>query len=67
MITVYFHQEPVHLEAPVYISDFLQQYLTESSNFALMLNQYFIAKKDYATTLLQAQDRIELIRPMQGG
>ena len=35
--------------------------------FALALNENFIPKSQYADTLLNENDRIEIVAPMQGG
>lgn len=35
--------------------------------FALALNEHFVAKSQYANTLIAENDRIEIVAPMQGG
>ncbi|MBE0493477.1 MAG: sulfur carrier protein ThiS [Thiomicrospira sp.] len=35
--------------------------------FALALNQNFVPKSQYANTLINENDRIEIVAPMQGG
>lgn len=35
--------------------------------FALALNENFVPKSQYADTLLNENDRIEIVAPMQGG
>lgn len=36
-------------------------------NFAVAINEIFIAKADYFKTLLNNGDQIEIVQPMQGG
>ena len=35
--------------------------------FALALNENFVPKSQYADTLINENDRIEIVAPMQGG
>lgn len=35
--------------------------------FALALNENFVPKSQYANTLVNENDRIEIVSPMQGG
>lgn len=35
--------------------------------FALALNENFVPKSQYADTILNENDRIEIVAPMQGG
>ena len=35
--------------------------------FAVALNRQFVPKQDYAATVLQAGDAVEIVRPVAGG
>ena len=35
--------------------------------FAVALNQQFVPNQDYAATVLQAGDAVEIVRPVAGG
>ena len=54
------------LESPLYM-DALLNMLQPKTPFAISLNSKFIAKSNYASTLVQENDRIDIISPITGG
>jgi sulfur carrier protein len=49
------------------LADFLVSIEGGSKQFAVAVNERFIARVDYAEVHLKAGDRIELVTPMAGG
>ena len=39
----------------------------QQQNFAIAINETFVPRSQYATTLIQADDTLEIVAPMQGG
>ena len=56
----YIAQSPLNLEA-------LLNILQAKTPFAISLNSQFIAKSNYASTLVHENDRIYIISPVTGG
>lgn len=68
MIDIVLNGKRCQLAKVMTIEDFLQENLTDKNQcFALALNKAFLAKTDYAHTLLQEGDNIDIVVPMQGG
>lgn len=49
------------------IASLIESHIHVEGSFAIALNQQFIPKQAYASTILQEQDHIDVIIPMQGG
>ena len=67
MIRIYLNDQEYHLETLQSLHDFLKQNTTRDFNFAVAINTHFVPRPAWEKTLLQADDRIDLIVPMQGG
>ena len=53
-------------ESSIYL-DILLNILQPKAPFAISLNSHFVAKSNYASTLVQENDRIDIISPVTGG
>lgn len=66
MINVFFNDESQQIK-----SQSLQEFLLHKNHidlhFAIAINNQFIPRKAYSTTLLHEGDRVDIIVPMQGG
>jgi sulfur carrier protein len=49
------------------LADFLKTKNKLAANFAVAVNELFIAKSNYSAVALQNGDKVELVVPMQGG
>lgn len=67
MITIHLNDNPITVETPMNLRNFLLHHASDESGYAVALNRRFIAKSDYDNILLQNADKIELVRAMQGG
>lgn len=59
--------ETLTLEKPSSINDLLEQKGYNGKLIAVAVNNDFLPKSAYATTILQDNDKIEIVAPMQGG
>lgn len=59
--------EPRELERPVSAEQLLRQLGMMGPNVALALNEDFVPRSNYGTTLIDDGDRLEIVAPMQGG
>lgn len=66
MINIYFNDESHQIK-----SQSLQEFLLHKNHidlhFAIAINNQFIPRTAYSTTLLSEGDRLDIIVPMQGG
>ncbi|EKD70687.1 MAG: hypothetical protein ACD_46C00437G0006 [uncultured bacterium] len=67
MIKIVFNQHEMSIKNNVYLDQFLQDFSHLPEQSAIVVNQHFIPKTNYANVLLRDNDTIELISPMQGG
>jgi sulfur carrier protein len=67
MITLFINDEPMAVAAKQTLADVLWLLEQRPNKFAVAVNGQFIAKSAYQTTVLQSNDRVELVIPMQGG
>ncbi len=67
MITIWFNGEKKEISASLTLSDFIQQLAYPSGTFAVAVNETFVHRGDYVNKIIQANDRIEIVMPMQGG
>ena len=49
------------------LTDFLSNYKPYSRWSAVAVNGHFVPKSCYASTILKADDRVEILQPAQGG
>lgn len=65
---IYLNEVPITLEVDqCSLKEFLIAHHHMHAGFAAMLNQVFIPKAQYTTTMLADRDRINTILPNQGG
>lgn len=67
MITVYVGKTEVSIADPISLQDFLLKQGYTQSYFAVALNSQFVPRDQYSKQLLNHQDVIDIITPMQGG
>lgn len=67
MISITFNKQIIYFENTPTLNDFLILQGFHEPFFAITVNQHFIPRAHYATTLLNEGDFIEMITPMQGG
>lgn len=67
MINIYLNDERQQVKPGLSLQEFLHNYTHSQSHFAIALNNQFIPRPSYNSTLLSEGDRIDLIVPMQGG
>jgi len=63
---VFINQSPVPLAEDATLNQALQ-YSDARQPFAVAVNQQFIPRSAYDTTILKAGDRIEIVHPVTGG
>lgn len=68
MMNVYINGVEVALHVPMTIQEFLQQQNMEiTKGYALAVNDMVVPKSAYATYILQASDKILIIKATAGG
>lgn len=67
MIHIYLNDESKQIKLNQSLQDFLRQYNDSELHFAIAINNHFIPRTAYSTTVLYEGDRIDIIIPMQGG
>lgn len=67
MPDIYFNDAICHIAATQSLHDFLCQHHCGAEHFAVAINNQFIPRAHYGSTILQHADRVDLIVPMQGG
>jgi sulfur carrier protein len=55
------------LEETKDLGQLLQELSLEKSNVAIAINQNFISRTKYKDTLIQPNDKIDIVAPMAGG
>jgi sulfur carrier protein len=66
MINIYFNDESHQIKSQS-LQEFLLHQKHVDLHFAIAINNQFIPRTAYSTTLLSAGDRVDVIVPMQGG
>lgn len=66
---VYLNDQTKELTQPYYLQAALDlwQSATNNNHYAIAINNVFIPRSQYSSTLLQPNDRITMITPMVGG
>ncbi len=67
VISVRINDEMTTLPCGLSLSELLTQLDYQQQNFAIALNESFVPRSQYPTTIIQADDTIEIVAPMQGG
>ncbi|GAA0207725.1 hypothetical protein GCM10009123_14030 [Kangiella japonica] len=60
------NSEFLDIEQKMTLAEFLKWY-KQSGNFAVAVNMEFVPRSLYAETVLKANDKLEIVEPMQGG
>lgn len=66
-ITVQINDEIKAITASLSLTDLLIDLGYQEHNFAVAINEAFVPRSQYEKTSIQANDRIEIVAPMQGG
>lgn len=66
-ITVELNGETKTIAPNISIEQAIIEWDLSGQQFAIAVNDNFVAQSNYQQTILQAGDRIELLVPMQGG
>jgi sulfur carrier protein len=64
---VWLNDEPLDLPDSINLQQTLEHLSYANTTFAVAINLKFIPQSDYAHTLIQAGDRLDIVTPMQGG
>jgi sulfur carrier protein len=70
MITIYLNSEACQVDKIQTLHELLQQHGRLGlgpTTFAVAINNQFIPRSAYKATVLKADDRVDIIVPMQGG
>jgi sulfur carrier protein len=67
MITIYLNNQKHQINSNQSLQAFLLARNHKELHFAIVINNQFIPRTYYSTTLLDENDQIEIIVPMQGG
>lgn len=66
-ITVELNGETKDVELNFNLAQAIIEWNLSAQQFAIAVNENFIPQSQYANTILQSGDRVELLVPMQGG
>jgi len=66
MINIFFNAQATSFSATGSLQDFIEQH-AGNGPFAVAVNETFVQKSQYGECLLNDGDRIEIVKPMQGG
>jgi len=67
MIEIKWNGEITQISSEMSVLEFLKSKNYERRGFAVAVNETFIPRNEYTTTMIKATDRIEVVAPMQGG
>lgn len=67
MISILFNGESKTLQNELPLSQAIESLELAGNSFAIAINENFIPKSNYNSTILQDGDQVELLVPMQGG
>lgn len=66
-MVIYLNDQPLSLETVCTLKEILVENNAFSEHMAVAINNQFIPKPMFSSTVVQEGDRIDLIVPMQGG
>ena len=64
---VYVNGEPKELSAPISLAELITQLDLPAARIAVELNRVVVRRNDWSTTVLQDDDRIEIVHFVGGG
>ena len=67
MIEIIVNGEKQNIPSDINIKEMIKELNYTKEGFAIAINEIFIAIKSYESTIIQANDRIEILAPVQGG
>lgn len=67
MINVFLNNQSQSVEVGKTLYDFLVQHHQLKEYVAVIINNNLVIRRDFKTTLLQSNDRVDILIPMQGG
>lgn len=67
MISILFNGENKTLDRELPLSQAIESLEIKGNSFAIAINENFIPKSNYGSTVLHDGDQVELLVPMQGG
>ena len=67
MLTLKLNNETITLASTLLLKDALNHWGYQDGPYAVAINQTFIPKSRYSMTVLNNNDHIEIVSPMQGG
>lgn len=67
MITIRFQDAVLNIDKDYFLSEVLKKQGYGEGCFAVAINRHFIPRDHYAKTILQENDLVEIVMPMQGG
>lgn len=67
MITVFLNNKSQKVEAEKTLYDFLIERHQLQDYVAVIVNDNLVVRRDFKTTLLKPNDRVDILIPMQGG
>lgn len=67
MITVFLNNKSQAVETGKNLYDFLVQQHQLKEYVAVVVNNNLVVRRDFKTTLLKPNDRVDILIPMQGG
>ncbi|AOE48803.1 sulfur carrier protein ThiS [Kangiella sediminilitoris] len=60
------NDETLEIEQKMTVAQFIE-WFEQSGNFAIAVNMEFVPRSLYEETVLNENDRVEIVQPMQGG
>ena len=67
MIMITVNDASQEVSADTKVSELLQQLGYQNQAIAIAINETFVPRSQYDDTALHAQDKVEIVAPMQGG
>jgi len=67
MIEIIVNGEKQNITSDINIKEMIKELNYTKEGFAVAINESFIAIKSYESTIIQPNDRIEILAPVQGG
>lgn len=64
---IYINGETENLERAISLQELIEKLQLKAATFAIALNETFVSRANYQSTILQANDRVEIVNAMQGG
>ncbi len=64
---IIFNRQEVEVNDNCTLHECLAQHGYSSGHFSTSVNQVFVLRVNYASTQLKPQDKVDIIKPMQGG